>query len=65
MRSLLSCLRSHNSQQIVASNTQVLADPDAMEERDRQLPAEMPAPIPRTTRLQQKEHKGSTKNERY
>jgi hypothetical protein len=41
---------------IVAINVQVLADLGALKERDRRLPAETPAPIPRNTRLQQKKH---------
>ncbi|KAI9856986.1 MAG: hypothetical protein M1813_008702 [Trichoglossum hirsutum] len=46
---------------IVANNAQVLADLDALEEQDRQLPVEAPIPIPRNTRLQQRKLKGSTK----
>jgi len=47
--------------QVVNNNAQVLAEMQALEERERQLPAEMPTPVPPNPNLQLKKKKGSTR----
>jgi hypothetical protein len=49
------------ARQVVSNNTQVMAEMDALKEAERQMPAEMPAPIPTRKNLQKQKKKGSTR----
>ena len=49
------------ARQVVSNNTQIMAEMDALKEAERQMSAEMPAPIPTRKNLQEQKKKGSTR----